>query len=305
VVDGARFCAHCGIPVVAPEPVPAAPPQPAATPWGAAPPPPSTQWHAPPSGTGVPLPPPPQLAPYPYTPPQLYAAVRPVNRALAVWTQVVSWVAAASFIVTAIAALHLRSVADHFYKTFGASVDPQFSVSGRRWIDAENLAAGLFVVSVIASVGVAVLLIIWTYKVTRAVNRHQGVRRSWTPGWAVGGWFIPLANYVLPQLVLMEDERIATAAAQNQGDASHWATVRHRWVTIVLWFVCWAIGTVLTTIGTASFDNATYVPLASRTEVDTFCTLMILGCCFSAAAVALAAITVRRITNADHGKIRI
>src|SRR5262249_14121312 len=154
---------------------------------------------------------------------------RPVSRALAVWTQVVCWITAAAFVIGAIAVANLRGAADRFYKAFDSTVDPASTDLGRKWIDAEKFPSGWYYFWVVASLAVAVLLIIWTYKVTRAVNRHQGLRRRWTHGWAVGGWFIPVANVVLPALVLMEDERIATAAARNEGDVSNWPAVGRRW----------------------------------------------------------------------------
>ena len=43
----------------------------------------------------------------------------------------------------------------------------------------------------------------------RSLNRSGAEGRSWSSGWAVGGWFIPLAALVIPRLVLSEIERIS------------------------------------------------------------------------------------------------
>ena len=43
----------------------------------------------------------------------------------------------------------------------------------------------------------------------RSRTRSCGMppKERWTPGWAIGGWFIPLANFVIPFLVVLETWR--------------------------------------------------------------------------------------------------
>ena len=54
-----------------------------------------------------------------------------------------------------------------------------------------------------------ILLLVWGSQAYRSLARSGAEGRSWSPGWAVGGWFIPLAGAVIPRLVLSEIERIA------------------------------------------------------------------------------------------------
>ena len=47
------------------------------------------------------------------------------------------------------------------------------------------------------SSAIGVVFIIWQFR--HAKNAQVlGARGGLGPGWAIGGWFIPLANYVLP-----------------------------------------------------------------------------------------------------------
>ena len=53
-----------------------------------------------------------------------------------------------------------------------------------------------------AIIGTAAAFIVWLYLARKniAVWGIQGLH--WGPGWAVGGWFIPFANFVIPKLVV-------------------------------------------------------------------------------------------------------
>lgn len=54
-----------------------------------------------------------------------------------------------------------------------------------------------------------ILLLVWGSQAYRSLGRSGAEGRSWSSGWAVGGWFIPLAGVVIPRLVFSEIERIA------------------------------------------------------------------------------------------------
>jgi len=130
------------------------------------------------------------------------------------------------------------------------------------------------------------------------VNRHQPTGRRWSPGWAVGAWFIPLANCVLCPMILWEDEKIATAGSSELRD--RWKSVRPRPGTIV-WFVLWAIAGVLLTISSDALNRTDQSDLPSRTSVMTGYTVYIVGALIGATAAAVAALTVRHLTRLDHG----
>lgn len=48
-----------------------------------------------------------------------------------------------------------------------------------------------------------VFVCIWTYRATKNA-RLLGLRTTLAPGWAVAGWLIPLANYVMPYLAVRD-----------------------------------------------------------------------------------------------------
>ncbi len=48
-----------------------------------------------------------------------------------------------------------------------------------------------------------IFFLVWLHRVTAALRQAQGATR-FSPGWAVGGWFIPLAQLVLPFLSMKD-----------------------------------------------------------------------------------------------------
>jgi hypothetical protein len=66
----------------------------------------------------------------------------------------------------------------------------------------------------------AALFITWQYRHAKNA-RLLGQQGGLGPGWAVGGWFIPLANFVLPAVQLFGASAMSatgpTAAEPDEG----------------------------------------------------------------------------------------
>ena len=63
------------------------------------------------------------------------------------------------------------------------------------------------------SVAVFVLLIIYLFRAVKNAELWNSEKEKWTPGWAIGGWFIPFANLVIPFLTVRETWRRSDPAA--------------------------------------------------------------------------------------------
>jgi len=48
-----------------------------------------------------------------------------------------------------------------------------------------------------------ITFLVWIHRALAAI-RQSGGTTSWSPGWAVGGWFVPLANMVIPWLTVRD-----------------------------------------------------------------------------------------------------
>ncbi len=91
----------------------------------------------------------------------------------------------------------------------------------------------------------AVLTIIWWYQSYQAIEKTGATDRTWSAGWAVGGWFIPFANFVIPKLVLNEVDRVSAAAEEG---STEWRG-RRLLPSANMWWVFLVIGGVLLGVG--------------------------------------------------------
>ena len=74
--------------------------------------------------------------------------------------------------------------------------------------DAVGGGVGFFVIVLVAT---GIVFIIWQFRHAKNAERLAG-RLPLPAGWAIGGWFIPVGNYVLPELQLY---RSAAASDPN------------------------------------------------------------------------------------------
>ncbi len=167
------------------------------------------------------------------------------------------------------------------------------------WSQREDTASTVIGFAGFLSIAVAVLMIIWAYQFTRAVNRHRPSGRKWSPGWAIGAWFIPIANYFVCPAILMENEKIAAAAAR--GDTDSWPGERPHPLT-VFWFGAWALGGILSYVGNRAIHATSRLSLPNEHQLMTAYLVLIVGSLVSASAATMAAISVRRLTRLDHGE---
>jgi hypothetical protein len=63
--------------------------------------------------------------------------------------------------------------------------------------------ASLLGVENIVTLVAMITFLVWIHRVFVAI-RQTGGTTSWSPGWAVGGWFVPLANAVIPWLTVRD-----------------------------------------------------------------------------------------------------
>ncbi|MBN2114492.1 MAG: DUF4328 domain-containing protein [Acidimicrobiia bacterium] len=77
------------------------------------------------------------------------------------------------------------------------------------WQEASDLWAVAAGFVGLAGLVLFILLLVWGSQAYRSLEPTGAGGRSWSPGWAVGAWFIPIAALIIPRLVLSEIERMA------------------------------------------------------------------------------------------------
>lgn len=282
--------------------------QPAApTPWGAPPPeaalsPPARQ------GSATPPPPRPVAPPAPstptggspiwggaptnqgWTPPGPYAAsytpVGPLHwyslRGLATGLTVVLWTTVGALVLAALAALRERGEYADAFESFSAY---------ESFEDAEALAGGLLFIALLGMLAIAVLLIIWMWRAAKDLEALGRFGPSLGAGWAIGGWFVPLASLVLPCIVAVDLWKGSDATIP--GGNADWKRARTS-PLVGLWWAAWVGANLLgTAFSFSQPEGDTYATTDDYLLQNTFQIAWLLAL---VAAGVLCVFVVRRIT---------
>lgn len=154
-----------------------------------------------------------------------------------------------------LAPVHLLDASFFFFAITGG---PQVDVTRHAIIDSTGLV--LFVVTLSFLLCAVVAFCVWLRRVTANLPALGASELRFTPAWAVGWWFIPLANLVVPLLVMVE----AWKASDPRAGATDRAT-RSRLpagVVIPIWWAAWIVDmvwTVVSMVPRPSTDQQTMV----------------------------------------------
>ncbi|RIQ12651.1 DUF4328 domain-containing protein [Jiangella rhizosphaerae] len=106
--------------------------------------------------------------------------------------------------------------------------------------DADAFVGVAAVLWLLLFLATAVVFIVWQYRHAanaRLLGAQGGVS---SPGWAIGGWFIPLANLVIPAINVYSNAQ--TSDTQGRHGA---ADERRGSAIVVVWAVCWGLAASL------------------------------------------------------------
>jgi hypothetical protein len=123
----------------------------------------------------------------------------------------------------------------------------------KRANDADDLVKASIAISVLLVLILAVLVIIWTF---RAMKNNEALGRTdarFKPGWGIAGWLIPLANLVIPVLILQDLWRGSDARAPRSNDMS-WRS--NKGSPLVGWYwAAFVVSNLIRFSGTTNSDN--------------------------------------------------
>lgn len=144
-------------------------------------------------------------------------AVLPGVRIHSVWTFGLAATAAVALAMLADAALLLSP-----------AIGLRLARRAERDLDLTHLEQALAVEAVLA-VGqtvtvllAAALVIIWFYRVRDNLDAFAGSAPELRTGWAIGGWFVPLANLVIPFRVMADVARVSLFRSGTPGLVWAW-----------------------------------------------------------------------------------
>lgn len=218
-----------------------------------------------------------------------------VSRGLAGTLQAFMWVLALCVAVVGVVALVARS---NFVKYWDAPIGSvEEAEAFDLWQDYENAMAVWFVLAMLAWVVVSIVLIIWMYQAHHASQRISPEPRTWSQGWTIGGWFIPVANLLIPRLVLGEIETIAYGRPSGGSGSTRWVRGSQSgtgWV----WWVLMVGGMVVTFIGFSVLPTDTFFFIGDPEAYRNGYATIAVGCFVAAGGMACGAVHVSQVTKA-------
>ncbi len=132
----------------------------------------------------------------------------------------------------------------------------------------------------------AVLFFIWLHRVNKNLRPLGALYVEFTPGWAVGWFFIPFANLVMPYRVVKE---VWTKSAPDVSSTSEAFRPTDSASLVGWWWGVWLISNVLLRVAAALSESKSADTLFLSLKVDMFASA------FRIAAAALAIMVVHGI----------
>jgi len=208
------------------------------------------------------------------------------TRTLATW---LTWLLAAQAVGQLLGPLLWDNAARYvkWHRALDALLDGRDHTANRIFRDASkgtNPAWGTTMNAI--NIAALVLLIIWTW---RSAHNAQALGRTGArlaPGWAIAGWFIPLANFVLLYLIFSDLWR---SSDPTSGRGTSWRSLSG--ATLVrLWWAVYLGGLIV-------FGGATALAVGGVNGESSTRALLVTGGIILSVATLLSILVVRRITE--------
>lgn len=153
--------------------------------------------------------------------------------------------------------------------------------------DGDDAVSTASTILVLLSIAVFVLLIIFLFRAVKNTELWNTAKERWTPGWAIGGWFIPFANLVIPFLVVRETWSRSDPASVNRNDGGSSTTL------VLGWWLLFILGYIAIQIDPGD-DPPTIDQIRLRDGFG------IGGCLLLAGSSVLLILLVRRLAKWQH-----
>lgn len=168
----------------------------------------------------------------------------------------------------------------------------------KRARDADDLATAAAVMYLLLALATAVVFIVWMW---RAAKNNEALGRFYPrlkPGWAIAGWLIPLANLVIPVLILQDLWR-GSEPSTPRGDPG-WRS--NRGSSLIGWY--WAAFILSSARFGLGRSEAHFGVTKELRDLRTHDSIAIFGLVMSIVAAILLIQVVRRIAARQEETLR-
>jgi hypothetical protein len=123
----------------------------------------------------------------------------------------------------------------------------------KRARDSDDLANAAFGIVGVLALATAIVFIVWMWRAAKNNEALGRMNPRLGPGWAIGGWFIPFANLVIP-ILIMQDLWRGSDPTVARGDPG-WRTGRGA-ALVGWWWALWILGAVRLFAGNDSSNSS-------------------------------------------------
>ena len=127
--------------------------------------------------------------------------------------------------------------------------------------DADNAVAGLVGIWLLLLIATAVVFIIWLWRCAKDSELLGRENPRFRAGWTIGSWFIPLANFVIPVLIVQDLWRASTPRSTP---GSSWRSEKGS--SLVGWWWALFVAASLVSRAGSGFDDDTIDGLRSSDQ---------------------------------------
>jgi hypothetical protein len=166
----------------------------------------------------------------------------------------------------------------------------------KRAQDADDLANAAAAILGVLGLATAVVFIIWMWRAAKNNEALGRMNPRLGPGWSIGGWFIPIANLVIP-ILIMQDLWRGSDPTVARGDPG-WRTSRGSGL-IGWWWAAFLVGSIRVFANSDSADSKN-----SLSDIKSSNRVAIVGLAAHVIAAVLAISLVRKLTARQEACLR-
>ena len=197
----------------------------------------------------------------------------------------------AASVLLAIAFAHRLSVAARDFE------HGHFGNAAQRADDADDFVTGGSSVYGMTQIVIVVLFIIWMF---RSAKNNEALGRTgarYGPGWSIGSWFIPLANLLIPVMIMQDLWR--GSDVKRRRDDGNWRTAS-RSALVGTWWAFWIASFLRYAAANAGFHGNTSLDHIKRGN-----TVALVGVVAAGIAAILAIFVVRGLSRRQLETLRV
>ena len=162
--------------------------------------------------------------------------------------------------------------------------------------DADDYVDGAAAFYGLTQLTIVVLFIIWQFRAAKNNEALDRLHARFGPGWSIGAWFIPLANLVIPVMIIQDLWRGATPETPR-GDP-RWRSAKGSWL-VALWWTAWVVSLLRYGASNAGLHDS-----GSLDDIETSSTIALVGVIATAVAAVLGAFVVWMLSRRQLDTLR-